>query len=171
MTNNGAGDFFERARTIAVAFMLLAGTLGMVGTLLDWIQLRERVTPLPGAEFLVPINEDVGQTEPFAGVEVNDGRIVLGAAAVLLAAALSILLRGSGAGLAIVASLVIGAVTISDYRGIGDPASEFSLRTDIGLEAQPGIGLIICASAGLLGLLASVAAMAATPRHDVDGAA
>jgi hypothetical protein len=60
------------------------------------------------------------------------------------------------------ASIVIGAIGVSDYRSIGEVTAEIDL---IGIP-HPAIGLTLVVAAAILGLLASIAGVAATPRRD-----
>ena len=60
--------------------------------------------------------------------------------------------------------MVIGAVSIAAYRSLGDPSSDFFRKLDLAGEIDPGIGLIMCAVAGLLGILAGALGMISSPK-------
>jgi hypothetical protein len=67
--------------------------------------------------------------------------------------------------LALLASVVIGAVAIAAYRSLGDTTSDFFRKLDLAGEIDPGIGLILVAIAGLLGVLAGSLGMISSPRE------
>ncbi|MDQ3620109.1 MAG: hypothetical protein M3391_08280, partial [Actinomycetota bacterium] len=56
-------------------------------------------------------------------------------------------------------SVVIGAIAFADYRGVTELAREM----DVSGEVDPGLGLALVAGAGIIGLVASAAGIAATP--------
>lgn len=147
-------DFFDTARAAVSGGLFLAGALAIIASLLDWV----RFTLDPG---ITSVNRDA--SPPISGLDVgHDGTVVLIAGLVILACAFLLVLRGRAgyAGLALVASIVIGAIAISDYKGVADLAPNVRV-------GQPGVGLglVLAVAAGLLGVLAAVAGIAATPRR------
>lgn len=162
------GDYFERARAWAGTGLMLAGGLAIIGSMLDWITITARPGLLPGADFGTEEVEAPEVTEPFTGLEAGDGWIVLLAGIVLFAMAVLLVTRRRGlyAWLAFLASVAIGSVAIADYRGVGDLGSSISRRMDIVGEAEPAIGLILVAISAGLGLISSVAGIAASPRPE-----
>lgn len=154
MADSPAREFFDRARGWVSGGLFLAGALAIIGSLLDWVTFTV-------AEQAVP---DVRPSAPRSGLDVPDGRWVIGAAIVIIVCAFLLVLRRRAgyAGLAMLASILIGAISVSDYRGIAD------LTTEVGLVGIPhvGVGLTLVVAAAILGLLSSIAGVAATPRTD-----
>ena len=147
------GDYFDRARMVAVALLVLVGVTAIAGSFMAWTTrgtLPEEILVEAG-----PVVEDQ-LSDPVTGFDAGDGKVVIGAAAfVLVAAMLLAVTRTSGYGLlAILASMVIGAVAIAAYRALGDTTSDFYRKLDLAGEIDPGIGLILVAIAGLLGVIA-----------------
>ena len=138
--------------------MFAGGAAAIIGSLLDWVT----ITPPPR----LPARE-VENAQPFTGIETGDGWWVIAGGVLLIAGAfLVVLRRRSGwAWLAFLASVVIGSIAIADYRGIGDLSSSISRRMEIVGEARPAVGITLVAAGALVGLIASVAAVAATPRR------
>ena len=150
-------DYFDKARSGAAAALFAAGAAAILGALLDWVSIR------------VPDDFPEGAaTEPFNGIEARDGWWVIGAGAVIVISALMLIVRrrGSWAILAFLASIVIGAIGISGYRGVSDVSSALLRRTDAVGEVSPGIGIMLVAAAALVGVIASVAGIAASPPQD-----
>lgn len=141
---------------IAATILFAAGAAAIVGALLDWFVVEE-VPPD------VPANQ-AHRLPPFSGVELGDGYVVIGAAVLVIASAFLIVLRtGSGpAWLAFLGCIVIGGIAISDYRGIQELHVELEA---IGRDPSPGFGLTLVAIAGFVGLVGSVAAIAASPKR------
>jgi hypothetical protein len=85
--------------------------------------------------------------------------------ALLIAAAILIVLKArSGWGwVGFLASVTMGAITIADYRDIGSRPSPL-LEQMNAVGGSPALGITLVAAASLIGLVASVAAVAATPR-------
>jgi hypothetical protein len=156
MADPPAREFFDRAREWVSGALFLAGALAIVSSMLDWVTYKLGPGPTPGITFRV--------SEPRSGLDVGDGRWVLGAGIVIIVAAFLLVLRQKAgyAGLAMLASIVIGAIGVSDYRGIGEVTKEVDL---VGVP-HVGIGLTLAVAAAVLGLLASIAGIAATPRRD-----
>ena len=150
-------DYFAKARAWAATGLFVAGVLLVVGSLLDWVS----VGTLP--EFIPADQQPFA--EPFNGLDVKDGYITAGAGVLLALCAVVIVLRPSrrATWTAVLASVIAGTVAISDYRDISGLFEEFG---GIGRGISPGIGITLAAAGALLGLIASVATLAATPRED-----
>jgi hypothetical protein len=163
-------DFFDRARRVAVALLILAGFAAIAGSSLDWVTITVRPQIDPQADFGSDQDalEDPGRIRPFYGLEAGDGYWALGGGIVIVIAAGLLLIRPRGrwAILAFLASLIIGAIAFADYRGVGDVSSSISTRMEIVGGARPGVGLTLVAAAGFLGIVGSAAAIAATPPRD-----
>jgi formate/nitrite transporter FocA (FNT family) len=103
----------------------------------------------------------------FNGFDARDGWWILGAALVMVAATalLAIRKRSGYAWLAFIASVVMGAIAVGDYRGVGSEASSIAQRMNIIGNAQPGIGLTLVAAAALAAFIGSLVAVAATPSN------
>jgi LPXTG-motif cell wall-anchored protein len=166
-----ARDFFDKARAWAVALMLAAGLACIVGSLLDWVTITARPELQEGAAFPGADNQPEAPrvTRPFTGIEAGDGWWSLAGGVVLVAAAALVYVRRrAGWGwLGVLAAVVIGAVTIADYRGIGDLSSSISHRMNIVGGAEPAIGLTLAVAGAIAGVIGSVAAIAASPRPEV----
>jgi hypothetical protein len=161
-----APDFFDRARSAAAIALVLLGALAIAGCFLKWVTFS--------------LDEPAGTTTsqrptaPIAGTKVSDWKVVLIAGALVIACALALAIRKRSfyAWVCFLASMVIGAIAVADYRGLGDPTSGFlrglerALHTTVKGKAQPGIGLTLIAVAGVGGLIASVIGIAATPHRD-----
>ena len=148
-------NFLERARVWSATGMFIAAALLVAGSQLDWVsiaQLPERI----------PANQ-AHRAPPFNGFDVGDGYTICIAAAVIAGCAMLLVLRAKGAfaWIALVASIVAGGIAISDYRGVDQVFEDLE---GIGLGVDPGAGLTLVAVGAFLGLIASVAGIAATPR-------
>lgn len=154
------GDPFERARAAAAALLLAAGIAAIAGSLLDWITISNAPELVPGSDFESQQVERP-DTEPFSGIEQGDGWAVLTAGIVVVVGAFLLFVRkrASWAWLALIASVVIGAIAFADYRGVAELANEMNVSGEVG----PGLGLALVAGAGIAGLVASAAGIAATP--------
>jgi hypothetical protein len=150
-----------------VALMLVAGAMAVIGSALDWVTIAVRPELQEGADF-----GDAGEqpqapriTRPFTGLEARDGWWSAAGGVVLMIAGalLHIRKRAGWAWLGVLASVVIGAVGIADYRGIGDLSSSISHRMDIVGGAEPATGLLLVVASAFAGLIASVAGVAASP--------
>ena len=159
------GDPFERARTVAAALLLAAGIAAIAGSLMDWVTISNAPELVEGSDFESEQVESPN-TEPFSGVEQGDGWAVLVAGTVVVLGALLLFVRqrSGWAWLSLIASVVIGAIAFADYRGVAELAREM----DVSGEVDPGLGLALVAGAGIVGLVASAAGIAATPA-DRDG--
>lgn len=160
MSSPTTGDYFERVRAITASVLFAAGAAAVIGAILDWVTV-ESVPPVVPAE-------QSHRLPPFSGLELGDGWVVLGAGAVMLLAAFFVVTRGTSgwAWLAFLASIVIGGIAISDYRSIDEVHLDME---GIGTGVNPGLGLILVAAGGFVGLLASVAAIAASPSRGREG--
>ncbi|MGH2755448.1 MAG: hypothetical protein ACRDLB_13595 [Actinomycetota bacterium] len=154
----GPGDYFDRARVAASAGLIAAGAAAVIGSVLDWVT----VTPPERG----PASE-LARAEPFTGIEARDGWYVIGCAAVLIACAFLVVARKKGgfAWLAFAAAFVMGVIAIADYRAIDDITSDISRRMDLVGDAQQAVGLILVLVAAFVGIVASLAGVAATPRE------
>lgn len=140
----------------AATGLFIAGSLLATGSFLDWVSIEQ----LPD---VIPANQ-APRADPFNGLDIGDGYWTLLSGVVLAACAVLLVLRSSGRGarVAFVASIVGGAVAISDYRAIDRLFEEVE---GIGVGITPGLGLSLAAAGALLGLISSVAGIAATPRN------
>lgn len=157
-------DFFDRARIWAGVVVLLAGLVAVVGSVVDWVTVTPPPEPPAGVDFG---NEDFTtdeSSEPFNGLEAGDGWVTLIAGGAEMAAGLLLITRRRGAWLGVLATIPMGAVAISVYRQL-TPTSELMERTETVGDADPGIGLALIAGAALVGLIASVLGLAATPKN------
>lgn len=150
-------DYFERARAWASTGLVLAGALLVAGSLLDWVSVDQLPETIPA--------EQARFAEPFNGFDVGDGYVTTAVGIVLAGCAVMIMLRAksSFAWLAFFASMVAGAIAISDYRDIDGLFQQFG---GIGRGITPGIGITLVAVGALLGFVSSVAAIAGSPRTD-----
>jgi len=161
-----ASDYFDRARSIASVALIMAAIAAIAGSLLDWVTIVPPPGLRPGADFGgAPVEAPV-VTLPFSGLEAGDGRWVIGAGVVLLVAAILLVLRRRSfyAWIGLLASVVIGSIAFADFRAIGDSTSSLSRRMDIVGDARPAAGIVLVAIGALVGLVASAAGVAASPR-------
>lgn len=162
MSRRGAStDFFDRARIVAATGMFAAGICAVAGAILEWVS----ITPPPR----VPTDQ-LTRLKPFSGLEVTDGKVVLGAGIVLVLAAVRLLLkRTSGpATIGVLAAVLLGGIAFADFRQVTEPTSDLMRRMDrIGVDG-PGVGLVLVAVAAILGLITSVAGIASSPVSDGD---
>lgn len=164
-------DFFDRARRLAAAGIVLAGLCAITGSFLDWAVITERGVA-PNVDFGEQTDDiEPGQGKAFAGIEDRDGRLVLAGGVGLIAAAAALVARkrSTFAWLAFWVSLAIGGIAFADYRTVSendDAPRGILLRHEVGVEASPGPGLTIVAAAGMLGIISAVGGVAATPRTE-----
>ncbi|MBA3350413.1 MAG: hypothetical protein H0T12_07630 [Actinobacteria bacterium] len=157
-------NFFDRVRSVAGAILMASGAASIVGSMLDWVT----ITPPP--KLRPPLREmgmqEVKGSEPFSGIEAGDGWWVAGAGVIMILAAGMLMLRRRSlyAWIALVAAMVIGGITFADFRAIGDLGSGLSRRMDIVGLAKPSLGIALVAASALVGIVASGAGIAATPR-------
>lgn len=155
MKGRTPSNFLDKARGVAAAGMIAAGAAAILGSLLDWVTI-EAPALFTGAP-----------SEPFTGVEARDGWWTLGGGVVLVAASVLLTFRRRSLypWLGFLTSLVIGAIATADYRAIGDVTSPLGRRMDVVGDAEPAIGLILVAVSALIGAIASLTGVAATPRQ------
>lgn len=154
MSDAPRDDFFERARAWAATGMFVAAGLLFVGSFLDWVMVQQLPETIPP--------DQMHRARPFNGFDVGDGYWIAAAALVLAASAVMVVLRARFSWLAFAASVVAGAIAIADYRGVEAVFDEFG---GIGTGIEPGLGLTLVAVGALLGLVSSVAGVAASPRR------
>ena len=152
------GDFLDRARAASSAGLIAAGAAAVLGSVLEWVTI-DPPGQGPAAE--------LAKANPFTGIEARDGWYVIACAAVLIVCAFLIVAtkRSIFAWLAFVASFVIGVIGFSDYRAVTEITSDLSRRMEIVGDAEPAIGLILVLVAAFVGIFASLAGVAATPRQ------
>ena len=156
MSQAGTRDYFDKARSVAAAFLIAAGAAAIIGSFLEWVTIEP-----PG---VVP-EEQAHRLDAFTGVEANDGWVVVTAAAILIVFTLMLVVRRRAiwAWGAFFLSMLIGGIAVADYRGIDRLFYDEMQR--IG-DPSPALGLTLVAAAGFIGLIASAAAVAATPSPD-----
>lgn len=152
MSRSSSGDYFERARAISASVLFAAAAAAIIGSVLDWVVVDAAPPDVPEGQ--------LDRLPPFTGLELGDGWFVIVAAVVVAISAFFIVLKGRFAWVAFLGSVVIGGIAISDYRGAGDLHVELE---GIGRGPRPGLGLTLVAAAGLIALVASVGAIAASP--------
>jgi LPXTG-motif cell wall-anchored protein len=159
------GDYFDRARTVAVALLLAAAVAATVGSLLDWVTISNPPRLARDVDFGDATVEAPRAPRPYTGVEARDGWVVIGGAVVVVvgAAGLALRRRSVYSALALLATVVIGAVAIADYRAIGDVTSSISNRMEITGDPEPAIGIMLVAAAAVVGLIGAVLGIVATP--------
>jgi hypothetical protein len=155
-------DFFDKARDAVGAGLFLAGAAAIIGAMLDWFTFT---LPEPAGTV------NVGNQRPSLPISGFDGRHgwwVVGGGIVLVVCAFLLVLRGRAvySGIALLASIVVGSLAISDYRGAGEIGSDLSRQLNIVGETHVAAGLILVVAAALLGVISSVAGIAASPRTD-----
>ena len=155
---------FDKARVWAGAIVLLAGLCAILGSAVNWVSVTPPPKPLPGVNFENEPFAGEESSEPFTGLEAREGWITAIAGGALMAAGLLLIMRGRGGGLAVLASVPIGAIAISSYRAVDSPTSGLLERTETVGDADPALGLTLLAAAALAGLVAGVIGMAATPK-------
>jgi len=156
MTEGRMTDTFDRARSVAAAFLVAAGAAVILGTVLDWVTIQ----PPP----LVPTDQ-LPATEPFSGLETKSAPyLLIGAGAVILLALLLVARAKSlYAWLAFLTSIMIGGVAFQNYRGIEEL---FYVQMERIGEPDPALGLMLVAAGGVVGVIAGAAGVAAVPPAD-----
>lgn len=139
--------------------MLAAGAAGIIGSLLDWVTITDLPTILPESE--------VPHAQPVSGIDATDGIWVIVMSVLVIDGALLLWLRRTSgwAWLGFLASIVTGAIGIADYRAIADETSGLLQRLEVVGRVDHGIGILLVAAAGLLGVIFSLIGVAATPRR------
>ena len=161
-------DFFDRARAWAVAVMALAGLAAIAGSSLDWVTITVRPELREGANFGDDVElRDPSVSEPFTGLEAGDGWWSLAGGVVLVIAAVLLFVRKRAlwGWVGLLGAIVVGAIGVADYRGIGDLSSSLSHRLNIVGGAEPAVGITLVVAGALAGLLGSVAGIAASPHR------
>ncbi|HEX2240001.1 MAG TPA: hypothetical protein VHJ82_02485 [Actinomycetota bacterium] len=160
-------DYFARARTIAAAGLFAAAAIAIAGAFLHWAAIDRLPPTVPTAQ--------AERAEPLRGVDIPggwfglaDGWWVIIGAGVLVIAAVQLVRTGRSTfgWLAFWAAVVLGAITIADFRGISRPTSELAQRLDRIGEVEPGIGLVLTAVATGLALVAALAGVAGAPKPE-----
>jgi hypothetical protein len=149
-------DYFDKARSVAAALLFGVGLAAAGGTFLEWVTIRppERVPA-----------DQANRLDAFTGMETTDGWVVVALAGAILLSALFLVIRKRSfyAWIAFWCSMVMGGISIADYRGIDKLFYEEMNR--IG-DPAPAFGLTLVATAALVGIVASVAGVAASPKRD-----
>ena len=161
-------DTFDRARSLAVALMIAAGLAAIVGSVLDWATIDTCPRVAEDIDFQGAEVEEPPPCETFRGIDILDGKIVIaaGAATIVFAYLLASRRTSGPAWLGFLTSIVAGGIAIADYRTIGDVNSSVSERADLIGEASPGMGLTLVAVSALIGVIAAVIGVAASPHRD-----
>ena len=156
------GDFFDRARSVAASLLFAAGAAAIAGSLLEWVTIE----PPP----IAPASENFS---PYTGLEARDGWFTLIAGVLLFVAALGLVLRqrASWGWLGFITSICMGAIAIADYKGVGHLESSISERMERAGAISPALGLTLVSAAAVIGLIAAVTGIAATPRRQDDASA
>ena len=152
-------DAFDRARSIAAAFLVAAGAAVILGTALDWVTVEPPPT--------VPADQ-VSQTEPFTGLETKSAPyLLIASGAVILLALLLVARRKSFyAWLAFLTSMIIGGIAFQSYRGINELF--FDQMDGVG-NPSPALGLMLVVAGGVIGVIAGAAGIAASPSEPQPG--
>ena len=136
--------------------MVAAGLAAILGTFLDWVSLT-----LPPT---IPADQR-DRAVPFSGMDTSDGKLVLIGGVLLIVFGLALYLRRRSlwGWLGFLASVIVGIIAIADYRAIGSVTSDLSREMDVVGQPSPGVGITMVAAAALIGLIASLAGVAASP--------
>ena len=151
-------DTFDRARSVSAAFLVAAGAATILGTVLDWVTIEEPP--------IIPTDQ-LPAAQPFTGLETKSAPFLLIAAGVVILLALMLVVRRKSiyAWGAFLASMVIGAISFQNYRGIDELFYEQMER--IG-DPSPAIGLMLVVAGGVVGVIAGAGAISATPSERSD---
>ena len=154
-------DTFDTARSASAAALIAAGVAAIIGTMIDWVT----VAPPP----IIPV-EQAPRAEPFTGWATGHGiYIVVGAGLMILFALLLFIRRRSfHAWGAFISSMLVGGIGIANYRGIDNLF--YGEMNGIGKPAA-ALGLTLVAGAGIVGVIAAAAGVAATPSAQQDAEA
>ena len=162
-----SGDFFDRARSWAAVVMAIAWAAAIVGSSLDWVRITVRPELAEDTRFDDQNSpEEPRVSRPFTGLEAGDGWWSLAGGVVLVVSAALLVLRRRArwAWLGLLGAVLVGAIALADYRGIGDLSSSLSHRMNIVGQAEPGVGITLVAAGALAGLLGAVGGIAASPQ-------
>jgi LPXTG-motif cell wall-anchored protein len=148
-------DFFDKARSVAASLLFAAGITAALGSVLEWVTIEP--------PDIVPATENV---DPYTGTEARDGWFTLAGGVVLMGCAALLVLkrRSTWAWIGFLTSIAIGAIAFADYRGVKELDSAIAERMGRVGEIAPALGLTLVAAAALVGLIASIIAVAASPR-------
>ena len=148
-----------------MAVLLAMGAALVIGGVLDWATLERCPEIDEGTTFEESQLEEPPPC-PLRGIDTTEGKVVIAAGFVMLFAAIKLSLTGRPgyAWLAFFSAMVAGSAAIAAYRGVGDPNSSISRRFGLIDAYEVAIGLNLVAAASIVGLIASIAAITATPR-------
>lgn len=146
-------DYFDKARSVAAALLVAVAAIAVVGTFLEWVTI-EPPARVPDAQ--------AARLAAFTGFETSDGWVIVALAAVILVSALVLVIRRQAmyGWISFLCSMVIGGIAIADYRAIDELFYDEMNR--IG-DPAPALGLTLVAVSGLVGIVGSVIAVAASP--------
>lgn len=159
--------YFDRARQVAVVLLLAAGAACVIGGVMGWATLERCPEIIPGTSFEESELEEPPPC-PVRGIDTTEGKVAIAAGFATLGSSILLTLRkrASFAWLALVGAVVAGSSAISAYRGVGDANSSISRRMGLIDAFEPGTGLILTTAAAIVGVMAAVGAIAATPHVD-----
>lgn len=151
------GDYFDRARSAAVAGMIASAAAAILGALLDWVTITDRPPTVPSGQ--------LERAQPVSGIEAGDGWWVIIAAVIILNAALMLWIRRNNAWawVAFIAAVVIGGIGIGDYRSIANDESGLLQRLELIGVTDHGIGILLVVAGALGGVIFSLIGVAASP--------
>ena len=163
MNQRSAIDPATKFRLWSASLLLVAGAVGVVGSVIDWVTVEPPPRPPAGVDFDNRPFAAEESSEPFTGLEAGDGWVTVAAAGVLLLAGIRLVMDRRGGAIGFLAAIVMGAVAIAAYKGIDSPTSGIMERTDTVGDARPAAGLVLVAGAAFAGLVAALMGIAATP--------
>ena len=165
MSDYSRSDYFDRARMVSVALLIVAAAVAITGSFLDWVTIGVRPSIDPEADFGGEQIEAPRIRAPYSGVDATDGWYVIVGSGVLAAtaAALAVAKSRRYAWLAFIAAMFVGAIGFAAYRSVGNLDSSISRRMEIVGDPDPGLGITLVAIGGVLGLLGAVLGVIATP--------
>ena len=156
-------DTFTRVRVWSASILLIAGVLAIIGSAIDWVTVEPPPGEPAGIDFEGRPFATEESSDPFTGLEASDGWVTVIGGALMLMAGIRLVTAARGGGAGALGAIVTGAIAISAYRAVGSPTSGIMERTDTVGDAEPGAGLILLVLATVVGLIAAIFAMAATP--------
>jgi hypothetical protein len=173
MSDYARSDYFDRARVVAVAVLIVAAGLATAGSFLEWVTIGVRPTVDPEADFGDQEIEEPQIRAPYSGVDATDGWYVIVGSAVLAGAAiaLGIAKRRGFAWLAFIAAMFVGAIGFAAYRSVGNLDSSISRRMEIVGDPDPGLGITLVAIGGAIALIGAVLGLVATPARRAESGA
>jgi hypothetical protein len=139
--------------------MLASATAALIGSFLDWVTITATPRILPTSE--------LERAHPVSGIEEGDGWVVILLAVLVINGALLLWIRRKSfwGWLGFLSSVVIGGISISDYRAIVDAGSGFMQQLDVVGEVDQGIGILFVAAGAVAGVIFSLLGIAATPHR------